>query len=152
MQMNYYENLLIELPDGIQEMTEDEKRYFYPQMSLDFAWIDKNSSNIYCIKRQLEVSLEKKNIKSRIAAYDEYYKRMCPGYQRGEILMRRENLFNLGILSYKTNTPKSMRFNVLGLMNYMNTELLIGMSCDVANAFDALPKFTAMLQSIEVNE
>ena len=60
--------------------------------------------------------------------------------------------FYLGILSYKTNTPKSMRFNVLGLMNYMNTELLIGMSCDVANAFDALPKFTAMLQSIEVNE
>lgn len=110
MQMNYYENLLIELPDGIQEMTEDEKRYFYPQMSLDFAWIDKNSSNIYCIKRQLEVSLEKKNVKSRIAAYDEYYKRMCPGYQRGEILMRREKLFNLGILSYKTNTPKSMRF------------------------------------------
>lgn len=49
-------------------------------MSLDFAWIDKNSSNIYCIKRQLEVSLEKKNEKSRIAAYDEYYKRMCPGY------------------------------------------------------------------------
>ena len=98
------------------------------------------------------VSLEKKNVKSRIAAYDEYYKRMCPGYQRGEILMRREKLFNLGILSYKTNTPKSMRFNVLGLMNYMNTELLIGMSCDVANAFDALPKFTAMLQSIEVNE
>ena len=46
MQMNYYENLLIELPDGIQEMTEDEKSYFYPQMSLDFAWIDKNSSNI----------------------------------------------------------------------------------------------------------
>jgi len=128
------------------------KSYFYPQMSLDFAWIDKNSSNIYCIKRQLEVSLEKKNVKSRIAAYDEYYKRMCPGYQRGEILMRREKLFNLGILSYKTNTPKSMRFNVLGLMNYMNTELLIGMSCDVANAFDALPKFTAMLQSIEVNE
>ena len=68
-------------------------------MSLDFAWIDKNSSNIYCIKRQLEVSLEKKNVKSRIAAYDEYYKRMCPGYQRGEILMRREKLFNLGILS-----------------------------------------------------
>ena len=32
MQMNYYENLLIELPDGIQEMTEDEKSYFYPQM------------------------------------------------------------------------------------------------------------------------
>lgn len=60
--------------------------------------------------------------------------------------------FNLGILSYKTNTPKSMRFNVLGLMNYMNTELLIGMSCDLENAFDALPKFTAMLQSIEVNE
>lgn len=28
MQMNYYENLLIELPDGIQEMTEDEKSYF----------------------------------------------------------------------------------------------------------------------------
>lgn len=83
---------------------------------------------------------------------DEYYKRMCPGYQRGEILMRREKLFNLGILSYKTNTPKSMRFNVLGLMNYMNTELLIGMSCDLENAFDALPKFTAMLQSIEVNE
>lgn len=55
-------------------------------------------------------------------------------------------------LSYKTNTPKSMRFNVLGLMNYMNTELLIGMSCDLENAFDALPKFTAMLQSIEVNE
>jgi hypothetical protein len=77
---------------------------------------------------------------------------MCPGYQRGEILMRREKLFNLGILSYKTNTPKSMRFNVLGLMNYMNTELLIGMSCDLENAFDALPKFTAMLQSIEVNE
>ena len=97
-------------------------------MSLDFAWIDKNSSNIYCIKRQLEVSLEKKNVKSRIAAYDEYYKRMCPGYQRGEILMRREKLFNLGILSYKTNTPKSMRFNVLGLMNYMNTELLIGVA------------------------
>ena len=72
--------------------------------------------------------------------------------QRGEILMRREKLFNLGILSYKTNTPKSMRFNVLGLMNYMNTELLIGMSCDLENAFDALPKFTAMLQSIEVNE
>lgn len=108
--------------------------------------------DIYCIKRQLEVSLEKKNVKSRIAAYDEYYKRMCPGYQRGEILMRREKLFNLGILSYKTNTPKSMRFNVLGLMNYMNTELLIGMSCDLENAFDALPKFTAMLQSIEVNE
>lgn len=60
-------------------------------MSLDFAWIDKNSSNIYCIKRQLEVSLEKKNVKSRIAAYDEYYKRMCPGYQRGEILMRTKN-------------------------------------------------------------
>lgn len=60
MQMNYYENLWIELPDGIQKMTEDEKSYFYPQMSLDFAWIDKNSSNIYCIKRQLEVSLEKK--------------------------------------------------------------------------------------------
>ena len=59
---------------------------------------------------------------------------------------------HLGILSYKTNTPKSMRFNVLGLMNYMNTELLIGMSCDLENAFDALPKFTAMLQSIEVNE
>ena len=128
------------------------KSYFYPQMSLDFAWIDKNSSNIYRIKRQLEVSLEKKNVKSRIAAYDEYYIRMCPGYQRGEILMRREKLFNLGILSYKTNTPKSMRFNVLGLMNYMNTELLIGMSCDLDNAFDALPKFTAMLQSIEVNE
>ena len=72
--------------------------------------------------------------------------------QRGEILMRREKLFNLGILSYKTNTQKSMRFNVLGLMNYMNTELLIGMSCDLENAFDALPKFTAMLQSIEVNE
>ena len=72
--------------------------------------------------------------------------------QRGEILMRREKLFNLGILSYKTNTPKSMRFNVLGLMNYMNTELLIGMNCDLENAFDALPKFTAMLQSIEVNE
>ena len=64
----------------------------------------------------------------------------------------RQFLFNLGILSYKTNTPKSMRFNVLGLMNYMNTELLIGMSCDLENAFDALPKFTAMLQSIEVNE
>lgn len=63
MQMNYYENLWIELPDGIQKMTEDEKSYFYPQMSLDFAWIDKNSSNIYCIKRQLEVSLEKKNVK-----------------------------------------------------------------------------------------
>ena len=45
-----------------------------------------------------------------------------------------------------------MRFNVLGLMNYMSTELLIGMSCDLENAFDALPKFTAMLQSIEVNE
>ena len=45
-----------------------------------------------------------------------------------------------------------MRFNVLGLMNYMNTELLIGMSCDLENALDALPKFTAMLQSIEVNE
>lgn len=35
MQMNYYENLWIELPDGIQKMTEDEKSYFYPQMSLD---------------------------------------------------------------------------------------------------------------------
>ena len=45
-----------------------------------------------------------------------------------------------------------IEFNVLGLMNYMNTELLIGMSCDLENAFDALPKFTAMLQSIEVNE
>ena len=146
MQMNYYENLWIELPDGIQKMTEDEKKLF---LSTD---VIKNSSNIYRIKRQLEVSLEKKNVKSRIAAYDEYYKRMCPGYQRGEILMRREKLFNLGILSYKTNTPKSMRFNVLGLMNYMNTELLIGMSCDLENAFDALPKFTAMLQSIEVNE
>ena len=26
MQMNYYGNLWIELPDGIQKMTEDEKR------------------------------------------------------------------------------------------------------------------------------
>lgn len=152
MRINCYENLLIELPDGIQEMTEEERNYFYPQMSLDFAWIDKKGSNVYCIKRQLEVSLEKKNVKSRIVAYDEYYKRMCPGYQRGEILMRREKFFNLGILSYKTNTPSSMRFNVLGLMNYMNTELLIGMSCDVVSSFDELPKFTAILQSIEVNE
>ena len=113
-----------------------------------------NLQEIHCRSNPdvLTVNLEKKNVKSRIAAYDEYYKRMCPGYQRGEILMRREKLFNLGILSYKTNTPKSMRFNVLGLMNYMNTELLIGMSCDLENAFDALPKFTAMLQSIEVNE
>ena len=28
MQMNYYENLWIELPDGIQKMTEDEKKLF----------------------------------------------------------------------------------------------------------------------------
>ena len=86
-----------------------------------------------------------KNVRKSVLIYETII-------QRGEILMRREKLFNLGILSYKTNTPKSMRFNVLGLMNYMNTELLIGMSCDLENAFDALPKFTAMLQSIEVNE
>lgn len=28
MQMNYYENLWIELSDGIQKMTEDEKKLF----------------------------------------------------------------------------------------------------------------------------
>ncbi len=29
MQMNYYENLWIELPDGIQKMTEDEKKVIF---------------------------------------------------------------------------------------------------------------------------
>ena len=99
-------------------------------MSLDFAWIDKNSSNIYCIKRQLEVSLEKKNVKSRIAAYDEYYKRMVSRLSAWRNINEGGEFF-LERFFYKTNTPKSMRFNVLGLMNYMNTELLIGMSCDL---------------------
>ena len=76
-------------------------------MSLDFAWIDKNSSNIYCIKRQLEVSLEKKNVKSRIAAYDEYYKRMCPGYH----LHNYSPIFHVIpslVLPFETNSPEEL--------------------------------------------
>ena len=152
MRKTFYEKLSIELPDSLEEMSDDEKKQYYPMLLLDFAWIDRGSKSIFGLKRQGNVQLEKIDVKSRIVAYEEYYHRMCPGYQRGEILMRRETLFNLGILSYKSNTPDSMRFSILGVMNFMDTEVLISMSCDVGKAIDEMPKFTAILQSIDVNK
>lgn len=32
MKITLYDNILIELPDNVQEMTDDEKNYFYPQI------------------------------------------------------------------------------------------------------------------------
>lgn len=152
MQKNIYDNLSMELPNTVEAMTEDEMRKYYQQIVPDFAGIDRASNSIMCVIRQGDKALKKDDVKTRIAEYETYYGRMCPGYQRGQMLMRKEKIFNIGVLSYKSNTPDSMRFNVVAVMNYCDVEVFINMSCDIDKAFDELPKFTKILQSVEVAE
>lgn len=145
-----YNKIQIEFPDSVESMTEDEIQQYYHNNIPDNAWIDRDSKSIMCTLMQDSVHLERKDVKNRITEYEAYYSRMCPGYQRGEVFLRRGTTFNMGIMSYKSNTPDSMRFNVLAVMNHCDKEVLINLSCDVANAFDELPKFTNILQSVNV--
>lgn len=150
MQAQVYRKIQFEFPDTVEPMTDEEMQEYYHNNTPDHAWIDHESKSIMCTLRQDSVRLERKDVKNRIIEYEAYYSRMCPGYQRGEVFLRRETDFNMGIMSYKSNTPDSMRFNVLAVMNHGDREVLINLSCDIAKAFDELPRFTNILQSVNV--
>lgn len=139
----------METPDEFEDMTELEREFYYKDISTKYAYIDRLRKNVFCAIQQNSI-LKKKDVKSRIIEYHELYSRMISGFQMGELLMRREISFNMGILSYTSNAPTRMLFNILAVMNLEEHEVLFSMSCDVNQSFDMLPIFTKMLQSINI--
>lgn len=151
MECTFFEKIKVKLSDNFDEMTEEEKIEYYNNTFLDYAYIDRKDKSVLCVLNQKK-ELEKSNVESRTIEYLSLYRRMIPGYQEGEVLIRREKNFNMGIVSYKSNALTRDLFNVFSVMNFEEKEILIQMSCDLKVAFNKLPVFTNMLQSLYIED
>lgn len=150
MKLELYENLQIEITDEYDEMNKQEVERYYNNLNINYAYINRENNSAICFVL-LENPLEKKDVQRKITEYQQYYSRMVPGFRMGELMLRRADKFNTGILTFQSNAPTRTLFNLMAVSNLNDKELVMNMCCEINDAFEMLPKFVKMVNSMKVS-
>ncbi len=143
------EKLAINIPDSYEEMSEEELRSTYPGIPVTKAFIQRDSNSVICLAAS-DQKLLKSDVKKRLNEYYTLYLRMVPGFKIGEMLIRRETLFNFGIMTYASHAMESDRFNILGLMNLDEKEILIQFNCNMKDSLEKMAEYRAIIDSVTI--
>lgn len=150
MKLELFENLQIEITDEYDEMNKQEVAQYYKNLAINYAYINREKNSVICFVL-LENTLEKINVQRKITEYQQYYSRMIPGFRMGELMLRRTDKFNTGVLTFQSNAPTRTLFNLMAVSNLNDKELVMNMCCDMNDAIEMLPKFVKMVNSMKVS-
>lgn len=87
-------------------------------------------------------------VESQLAAYQQHYSRMVPGFQMGEMRKSRKTGRNVAFMTYKSNAPARDLYNILAITTLNEKEIIFLCSCDMKDAVGFMYKFLNLLESL----
>lgn len=135
-------------PEPFSEMQSDEKIKYYYNQKLDYCFIDRAREAVISIVLR-EIELKNDEVEIRINDYRQYYSRLAPGFIMGEMAIRKEELFNVGVLTFQSNAQARNLLNVFAVMNYQDKELTFMLSGNIKDSIELLPEYITILDSLK---
>lgn len=149
MEIKLYEKMNMTLPEGFSIAEEVDVKTYFGSTLVDYAFLNEAKSAAIGIVHT-ENDLEEAILESQINAYQQYYSRMVPGFQMGEMRKSNKKDNNIVFMTYKSNAPNRDFYNILALTAFEGKEIVFLFSCDMLEAVNFMYKFFAVLDSIAI--
>lgn len=148
MKIELYNKLSMELPEGFTAIDREEQKKYFGQTQADYAYILEEKQVFATIVRT-GTDLTDDKVETQIAAYQQYYSRMVPGYKQGEMRISRKAGRNVAFMTYKSNAPTRDLYNMLAVTTLDGKELVILLACDMQDSINYMYKFLRILDSLQ---
>lgn len=148
MEVKLFETLSTTIPDGFVGAEENERKAYFGGTPMDYAFVEKEKGAVIGVVRT-QNTLADEQVEKQIAAYQQYYSRMAPGFAMGEMRKSSRNNHNIALMTYKSNAPTKDLYNILAITTLDGKELLFLFSCDLTVAQQFIRPFVGVLESLE---
>lgn len=145
----YNGKLKIDLPDGFEQMNDEENKKFFSEHKLNYSYILREKNTVVGIVVN-DVPLNNETVEKRINQYYALYSRMAPGFVMGEMKMKQSEENTFGILSFKSNAPERDLFNIVLVANFNGKELFIIATGNMQDAESLIPKYVKMIDQMVI--
>lgn len=147
MKTMLFEKISADIPEGFEGVEAGGCTHFFGSMSMDYGFLSDAADGAIGIVLT-DTPLENERVKTRIAEYQQYYSRMVPGFQMGEMRINDQIGRDVAFFSYKSNAPTMDLYNMLAITTLEDKELIFLFSCDLKMAIQYMDKFLQMLVSL----
>lgn len=148
MRRDIFEEVTMDLPECYREMTDEERACYYPVTKALHAYIYPEKKAVIC-SVETGKKLDKEGVEQSIYSYQRVYSRIAPGFEMGQIFLKNEEKFNVGVITFKSNALERDLFNLFAVLNVKDKEAQILMSCNVNDAVQFLDRYVDAINSIE---
>lgn len=148
MRINLFEALGITIPDGFVAAEENERKARFRGVAMDYAFVEKEKGAVIGVVRT-QYDLTDEQVEKKIAAYQQYYSRMTPGFEMGELRKSNRDNHSIALMTYKSNAPTKDLYNILAITTLEGKELLFLFACDLKVAQQLMHPFVRVLESLE---
>lgn len=142
-----FEKISVDIPDGFECVEGEACKHFFGLMPLHYAFLSQQEDGAIGVVYS-ETQLENEQVKDRIIEYQQYYSRMVPGFQMGEMRINDQIGRNVAFFSYKSNAPTMDLYNMLAITTWDGRELIFIFSCGIDKAMGYMNKFLRVLTSM----
>ena len=127
----------ISIPSNMVVMTNKQKEFFYGNIHTELAYTDENENFVICAIINSKENDEPKGEK-RVIQYYQLYRQLVPGFKKGDILYREEENYNIGVMSYQSNSLRGKLYNVIAIVDDLKDEYVISMSCGMNISYEKI--------------
>lgn len=147
MEVKLFDAMSVAIPDGFAVANKDEKKAHFGSTPVDYAFLHHDKSAAVGITRT-GTELVDAMVEPQLAAYQQHYSRMVPGFQMGEMRKSRKTGRNVAFMTYKSNAPARDLYNILAITTLDEKEIIFLCSCDMKDAVGFMYKFLNLLESL----
>lgn len=152
MMYTYQEHITFDMPEAFWEFNEATKiEYFGNGHSIDVAFGDKETNRTMAWSIN-EIELTKRKVCERIQQYQRFYERMVLGFTMGKLAEKKENLHNIAIMTFKSNTPLHEEFNSMAVTNVHDKEFFFTCSCILEDAIENMGLFMNIINHLRFQD
>ena len=147
MEVKLFDAMDVVIPDGFTAADKDEKKAHFGATPVDYAFLHPDKGAAVGIIRT-GTELTDAMVESQLAAYQQHYSRMVPGFLMGEMRKSRKTGRNVAFMTYKSNAPARDLYNILAITTLNEKEIIFLCSCDMKDAVGFMYKFLNLLESL----
>lgn len=151
MEIQLFGAMRMTIPDGFEIAGVDERKAYFGATLLDYAYLHQDKGAAIGVVRT-GTQLTDKMVESQIAAYQQHYSRMVPGFSMGEMRKSNELGREIAFMTYKSNAPTKDLFNILAITTLEEQEIVFLFSCDMQDAVRFMYQFLSILDSLTFTE
>lgn len=147
MEVKLFETITAAIPDAFKPAGEDTCKAYFGTTPLDYAFATEDNRAAIGIVRT-DTRLTNEMVENQIAAYQQHYSRMVPGFTQGEMRKNDQIGRNIAFMSFKSNAPMKDLYNILAITTLDDSELILLFSCDMCDAVRFVYVFLRILESL----